>query len=387
LLVVCILASCVATPANGADAEVKLSADIGPRPVTEALAAFGRQTGLQLIYVSTIAETRQSKGARAGQTASEALAQLLEGTGLTFEFLNARTVRIFPAPTVVPTVVASVRAPPHAAQRTTASDLRGLEEVIVSARRREEEQSKVPINMVVWSQGDLQASGVKIIDQIGYMTPSVQLDTYGDVGGGTLTNLTIRGVNDRNTSTTGLYVDDIPIPGVFGFTYLRAFPIPFDVARIEVLRGPQLQLFGEGNQAGALRYVFNQPNLSEFAGFTEGELAATQRGDMSYEAGAAAGGPIIRDVLGFRVSAWGRSDGGFVDRVDPFTGAIVDHDANHSSSTSVRGALTLAPSDAVRITPALTYSSFDLDDSPFFYRSVQSQLRTTPERVAPPAQP
>src|SRR6516164_9115748 len=176
LLLVCLMWSSVAVSASAADSVVRLSADIGPRPVAEALAAFGRQTGLQLIYVSTIAETQQSKGARAGLTASEALAQLLEGTGLAFEFLNARTVRIFPAPTVVPTAVAAASAQQHSARRPVEADSLGLEEVIVTARRREEEQRKVPINMVVWSQEDLQTLGVKGIDEIAYMTPSVQLD-------------------------------------------------------------------------------------------------------------------------------------------------------------------------------------------------------------------
>src|ERR1700757_2275171 len=101
-------------PAGGAAPEAKLSADIGPRPLPEALAAFGRQTGLQLIYVSSVAETQQSKGARAGLTAGAALTQLLDGTGLTFEFINARTVRIFPAATVVPTLMASSATAPHA---------------------------------------------------------------------------------------------------------------------------------------------------------------------------------------------------------------------------------------------------------------------------------
>jgi len=351
---------------------MKLSADIGPRPVTEALAAFGRQTGLQLIYVSTIAESQQSKGARAGLTASEALAQLLNGTGLTFEFLNARTVRVFPAVSVVPTAAVSAAVPVHASRRSIVPSELALEEVTVTARRREEEQGRVPISMIVWSQEDLQASSVTSIDQIAYMTPSLQLDTYGELGGGALTNLTIRGVNDRTAPMIGLYLDDTPIPGAFGFTHLRAFPFPFDVQRIEVLRGPQLQLFAEGNQAGAVRYVFNQPSLSEFAGFTEGEVAATQRGDMSYEAGVAVGGPIVRDVIGFRVSAWGRSDGGFIDRIDPFTEAVVEHDANHLSSTSVRAALTLAPSDIVLITPAFTYSSFDQHDSPFFFADISN---------------
>src|SRR5215472_16803767 len=99
--------SVVVTSAGGTEPPVRLSADIAPRPVSEALAAFGRQTGLQLIYVSSVAETQQSKGARAGLPAPEALAQLLDGTGLGFEFLNARTVRIYSAPRIVPTLIAS----------------------------------------------------------------------------------------------------------------------------------------------------------------------------------------------------------------------------------------------------------------------------------------
>jgi outer membrane receptor protein involved in Fe transport len=335
--------------------------------VAEALAAFGRQTGLQLIYVSTIAETQQSKGARAGLTASEALSQLLEGTGLAFEFLNARTVRIFPAPTVVPTAVA---AAPQSARHPHADNALGLEEVIVTARKREEEQSKVPINMVVWSQEDLQTLGVKGMDEIAYMTPSVQLDVWGDLGGPATTTLTIRGVSNRNTSITGLYLDETPIPPVRGWSYFRSFPFAFDLDRVEVLRGPQLQLFGEGNQAGAVRYIFSQPSLSTFTTAAETEFAVPAYGDASYEAGAAIGGPMIPDVLGFRVSAWRRSDGGFVDRVDPFTGATVDHNANHLLSTSVRGALTFAPSDSVRITPSLIYTSYDLQDSAFFFTNL-----------------
>ena len=145
LLLVILMGSSVAVSASGADSTLRLSADIGPRPVAEALAAFGRQTGLQLIYVSTIAEAQQSKGARAGLTTSEALTQLLDGTGLAFEFLNDRTVRIFPAATVVPTAVVASPMPSQYAGRH-ASEL-ALEEVTVTARRSEEAQSHVPISL------------------------------------------------------------------------------------------------------------------------------------------------------------------------------------------------------------------------------------------------
>jgi outer membrane receptor protein involved in Fe transport len=362
LLLLCLMGSALAASAAAPETEIILSADIGPRPLTEALASFGRQTGLQVIYVSTIAEALQSKGARAGLTASAALTQLLEGTGLRFEFLNARTVRIYPAPTVVSSALASMPPP----QRSSSSEV-ALEEVTVTARRREEAQSKVPISMAVLSMEDLRNSGVASIDDIGALIPSLQFSISADLGAGALTFLDIRGVSDRNTSTTGLYIDDTPVPPVAGYTNLRSFPHAFDLDRIEVLRGPQLQLFGEGNQGGAIRFVYNQPSLSTFTALAQSDVGVPTFGDISYGAGIALGGPLVRDALGFRVSAWGRVDGGFVDRVDPFTGAIVDRNDNRTVSESFRAALALAVTDSVQIAPSLAYSSFSQHGSQFFF--------------------
>ena len=78
-----------------AEASEKLSHDIAAQPLTQALSEFATQTGLQVVYVSGIAATRTSKRAPRGLPAADALKRLLEGTGLRFEFLNDRTVRIF----------------------------------------------------------------------------------------------------------------------------------------------------------------------------------------------------------------------------------------------------------------------------------------------------
>ena len=361
LLLGFLVGSSVAALAGGADPAVMLSADIAPRPLTEALAAFGRQTGLQLIYVSGIAEAQHSKGARAGLTASAALTQLLDGTGLTFEFLNGRTVRIFPAP-AVPAAVAPLPAPQHAPQRSTFA----LEEVIVTATRREEAANRVPIDMVVWTQDAMQAAGVKGMSDLGSLTPAMQFQPSPSIAGG-FTYLTMRGVTGRYACTTGLYLDDTPIPPVLSDILLYSFPFTFDLDRVEVLRGPQLQLFGEGNEGGAIRFIFNQPSLSTFTALTTSEFATTRLATSSYDLGAAFGGPVIPDTLGFRLSAWARSEGGYVDRVDPFSQAPVERNANHSVSASLRAALTLAPSEAVTITPSLTYTSYKPHDQPHFF--------------------
>jgi hypothetical protein len=78
-----------------AEASEKLSHDIAAQPLAQALSEFATQTGLQFVYVSEIAATQGSKGAPRGLMSIDALQHLLEGTGLRFEFLNDRTVRIF----------------------------------------------------------------------------------------------------------------------------------------------------------------------------------------------------------------------------------------------------------------------------------------------------
>jgi hypothetical protein len=357
----------MAASAGGAGSAVTLSADIAPQPLAEALATFGRQTGLQLLYLSGIAEARHSRGARAGLTASAALTHLLEGTGLTFEFLNARTVRIFPASVTVPTPVVPLPAPQHFSQRSALA----LEEVIVTATRREEAVNRVPIDMMVWTQDAMQTSGIKDLSDLASLTPATQLQPSPALAGG-FTYFTMRGVTGRNASTTGLYLDDTPIPPLSGDLFLYSFPFTFDLDRVEVLRGPQLQLFAEGNEGGAVRFIFNQPSLSTFTALATGELATTRLAAPSYDAGVAFGGPVIPDALGFRISAWARSEGGYVDRVDPFTLATVERNANYSESTSLRGALTFAPSEAVQITASLTYTSYKPNDQPYFFTGLSN---------------
>src|SRR6516164_7425656 len=355
----------VATSLAGPPASPSPTVDIPPQALDQALEAFAEQTGLQLFYVTDIVSSQKSPGARSGLAPPAALASLLHGTGLEFEFVNERAVRIFPGPNVVPPAVVPV--PPQNPSRHVSSGELALEEVLDTARRREEEQSKVPISMTVLSMDDLRNSGVTSVDDLGALVPSLQFSQTSDLGSGTLTYLNIRGVSNRNTGITGLYLDDTPIPPAIGYTNLRSFPYTFDLDRIEVLRGPQLQLFGEGNQAGAIRYIYNQPSLTTFTALAQGEVTVPAFGDISYGAGVAVGGPLVRDALGFRVSAWGRVDGGFVGHVDPFNGATVEKNANHTLSETFRGALALAVSDAVQIAPSLIYSSYRQHDSQFFF--------------------
>src|ERR1700716_1470492 len=104
-----------------------LTFEIPARPLAEALAAFARQTGLQLVYVSSVVRNRRSHAAAAGLTPDEALARLLQGTGLRFEYLTTHSIRILAA--AVPPRESMINSP-------VPDELR---EVIVTANRREED--------------------------------------------------------------------------------------------------------------------------------------------------------------------------------------------------------------------------------------------------------
>src|SRR5690606_20661926 len=90
-------------------------------------------------------------------------------------------------------------------------------------------------------------------------------------------------------------------------------------------------------------------------------------GGTSYEGGIAAGTPIIEGKLGIRVSAAHREDGGYVDRINERTGAMVDDEANSSNVQTMKVALLYAPTDYVRITPSVNFQQTEYDDASQYY--------------------
>jgi iron complex outermembrane receptor protein len=349
-----------------AQAPVALTTDISSQSLAEALTAYARQTGLQIVYVSAIARGLQSNGAPAGLAPDAALTRLLEGTGLRFEFLNARSVRIF-APATLPRPPPSFGPVRPRNERGSDAPPGMVQEVIVTGQAISNRANRVPLSLAVWTRDEMAVAGIKDVADLASLTPGVEFDSYPDYGAGLETNIAIRGVNARDGSTTAIYVDDTPIPNDRISSFGRVFPLTFDLDRVEVLRGPQGVLLGEGAEGGAVRFITAQPSITEFSGFTHGEYSTTARGAPSYEAGGAVGGPLVPNASGFRLSAWSRHDGGYVDRVDPFTGATVDHDANWTRRDAVSAAVTLAPTESVRITPSFNHQSLEAHDTSAFY--------------------
>jgi len=265
---------------------------------------------------------------------------------------------------VAPVDAATGDAPSTLPGVTTSDTGSQLEEVVVTATRREESIQRVPISINALTQNDLTEGGIKTIADIAAVTPGLQFDSPASPS--TYNMITIRGLNSNvGGSVVGIYLDDTPIQvrlsplGNVGNPY----PVTFDLNRVEVARGPQGTLFGAGAEAGTVRFISNEPSLTEFSGISHAELSTTEGGTPSYELGVAAGGPIVQDKIGFRVSAWTRQDGGYVDRLDPISGNIVQRDSNEGYKSAFRGALTFLVADHVRITPSIYYQEARTSDN------------------------
>jgi outer membrane receptor protein involved in Fe transport len=262
-------------------------------------------------------------------------------------------------------------SPPSEAEKRSSSGkpVEILQEIVVTATRRSEQESKVPISIVALDQAALSTSGIKTISDVANHVPGIQFDATAGFGP-TFTNIAIRGVNSTvGTSTTGIYLDDVPIQTRLTVSSFwgNPYPLLFDVDRIEIERGPQGTLFGAGAEGGAIRFISPDPGYKTYTGMAHAELASTRGGDVSYEGGVAVGGPIALDKVGFRFSAWGRKDGGYVDRVDPFTNEAVEEHSNSTRSYVVRGALGIRPNSAITITPSIFAQGIRYNDSDAYF--------------------
>ncbi len=240
-----------------------------------------------------------------------------------------------------------------------------LQEIIVTATRREETLLDVPISMAAYTQESLDRKGVRSIEDLARITPGLSI-MQGFSG---IKYISIRGVESRwGATTTGVYIDETPVQVRSLSVSTNFYPSLFDLERVEVLRGPQGTLFGAGAMGGAVRFILAKPGLTEYSASARTEVGFTEGGDWSTEAGGAIGGPLVQDKIGFRASAYHRHDGGYIDRV-PFYANRGTSEKNSNSRDTLVGnvALTFAPTEEIKITPSVFYQKVNRDDTEQFW--------------------
>jgi iron complex outermembrane receptor protein len=293
-----------------------LAADIPAQPLAQALTGFGRQTGLQVLYVSGVVDQRRSHAVSAGLGAQDALTRMLEGTGLKFEYLTPRSIRILVA----------VIAPPREPTKILSGD--ELQEVIVTANRREEDLQNVPMTIQVLTGEMLAKLNATTFDDFVKYLPGV---TAHGVGPGQNT-IYVRGLG---TTVGGIQSSGVvgTFPNVAVYLDEQSAQLPdrnldiyaADLDRIEILEGPQGTLFGAGAEAGVVRYITNKPKLDVTEAVVNGGAATTAHGALSGNVDVTINVPLLTDQLAVRGVIYKERRGGYIDNI-PGTFARTDTD-------------------------------------------------------------
>ena len=272
------------------------------------------------------------------------------------------------------TILTLLGAPAYAAEAEQPAAADGGAEIIVTANKRESTIQKTPMSITAVTGEQLQNRGIARLEDAIRSVPSV---TVRSAGPGQ-TELSMRGLAAAGGSapTVGFYLDDIALtPPVGSWSRTVIDPSLYDLARVEVLRGPQGTLYGGGSMGGTIRLITNQPKLDEFGGSVSIDGSMTKGGNKpNGTLSVALNIPLLKDKAAFRLAATESYVGGWIDRVvvDPFPfptgsgcapfqgcdrGAVENapvakrfKNVNWTHTTNVRGTLLVKPTDNITST-------------------------------------
>jgi iron complex outermembrane recepter protein len=238
----------------------------------------------------------------------------------------------------------------HAQQDDDATE---LEVVTVTARYREESIQDIGAGITAIGGEDLVTKGIANLDDLARSTVGVSNIRLRQNNN----EMSIRGISNMGVSfftssnVFTVYVDDVSVASNFG---QRDFGV-VDLDRVELIRGPQPTLFGEGAVGGAIRYFSRDPDLGGpgFTGSTGGRIETIEDGGLGYQVDAAASMILAPGKAGLRVSGYYAEDEGYID--NRLSG---DEDANDFDSFGGRVVLLMQPSERL----ALRFSAFAARD-------------------------
>jgi outer membrane receptor protein involved in Fe transport len=243
---------------------------------------------------------------------------------------------------VAAAIVAPLVVQPAGAQ--VKPEATNLDEVVVTAQKRSQSVVDVPLSISVLGGDDLERTQALNFQDYTKLVPGLQF-SQATPGFG---RLVLRGINtDGVAATVGVYVDETTFgssTGLANGAVIAGDFDTFDVARVEVLRGPQGTLYGASSLSGVLKYVTNEPQSDSFEGRVRGSFETVDDGDTSYSGAAMVNMPVS-DSVAIRASGFYRELGGFIDSIGT-GGSDAAEDINGSTVSGGRVSMLFEPSEA-----------------------------------------
>jgi outer membrane receptor protein involved in Fe transport len=278
-----------------------------------------------------------------------------------------------------------------------------LQEIVVTAEKRESTVQKTPISITAISGSDLQAQGLSDFTSVAQQVPGVSFKTSGPGQ----TEFEMRGLTSTGgeSPTVGFYLDDAVLtPAAMaqnGKTVID--PSLFDLNRVEVLRGPQGTLYGAGSMGGTIKLVTNQPDPHAFGANVEViGSGTTGGGGFNHTENVMLNIPLMPDVVALRLVGTDKYIDGWIDRkvVSPFpvevsnstargdvAGAPVAQDIRHSNTERLqagRASLLIQPTDRLSITAGFMHQSLTQDGPNTIDNPPLNEVHYQPFDVADP---
>jgi len=244
----------------------------------------------------------------------------------------------------------------------TAPGATTVDEVIVTAQKREEDLQDVPVSVQALPTEKLEQLGVSDFNDYVKYLPSVSYQTFAPG----FSSIYMRGIasgdnvnHSASLPSVGVYLDEQPITTIMGPLDINIY----DIARVESLAGPQGTLYGASSQAGTIRIITNKPDPSGFDAALDLELNTVSDGEMGGSVEGFVNLPIT-DSAAARLVGWYRRDGGYIDnvfgtRTYPTSGGVVDNadrvedNYNDAETYGGRAALRVDLNDDWTITPSI----------------------------------
>ena len=213
-----------------------------------------------------------------------------------------------------------------------------IEEVVVTATYRETDLMDTPVSISAVTDKMVRDTGAQDMEGLFTLIPGLNMSSSGGEG---KHRYTVRGVTAQSgyvgssptLGTVGIYIDDVPVTSNLG-PQSQMNGTLFDIERVEVLKGPQGTLFGEGSQGGTVRFLYKQPDPGGFdAAVTLSTAAMEDSDDNSSRIDGMVNLPL-GDSAALRLTAWRSETAGFIDNQTP-----VEPDYNTAESEGARAAV------------------------------------------------